>query len=432
MSHYRVQGKSTKLHGSLALPSSKSQTLRAILFGMLGRGKTVVRNYLPSPDTSAMIEACRQLQTPIDLFPDRIEMEGCGGSVRTRSPTVINAGNSGLVLRLIGAVAALSNQPITLTGDHSICNNRPVQPLLDGLSQLGASAVSLKNNGFAPIMIQGPIRSGKASVSGEDSQPISGLLIASAFAQGPIEIQVNNPGERPWIELTLAWLDRLAISYERKGFSFYRVQGNSGCSGFNYSVPGDLSSLAFPLAAAIITRSALTIDHVDLSDPQGDKELIAVLRQMGAHIRVDAEKQQLHVEANSEPLTGGIFDINDYIDAIAILAVLGCFSEGRTELRNAAIARKKECDRIHCLAVELGKMGADIEELEDGLVIHPSKLKGASVDSHGDHRLAMALSVAALGAEGESVIHHVACVAKTYPNFCREFCQLGAKIEEFS
>lgn len=425
MTQFHVQN--SHLSGNISIPASKSQTLRAILFGLLATGKSSIQNYLPSHDTNCMIEACRMLGAKVIVFPDLIEMEGCSGKL-SRVNGIIDSGNSGIILRFIGAITALSEHETIISGDHSICHNRPVMPLLEGLTQLGVSAKSIANNGFAPISIAGPLVSGKATIDGEDSQPVSSLIIASAFAQGPIEIHVNNPGEKPWVDLTLSWLDRFGIPYTRQGYSKYQLLGNGQIPGFEYRVPGDLSSLAFPVAAALITKSDISIENVDLSDCQGDKKLLDVLVQMGADITVDSKRHRLQAKGQSSKLSGLVLDINDYIDSIAVLAVIGCFAEGQLEIRNAAIARKKECDRIHCLALELKKMGADITEFEDGLLIKKSKLHMAAVSSHGDHRLAMALSIAALTIEGTCQINDVECISKTFPNFMTHFQALGAKI----
>ena len=180
------------------------------------------------------------------------------------------------------------------------------------------------------------------------------------------------------------------------------------------------------MAAALITQSEISIDNVDMNDCQGDKKFLEFVRQMGGVF--ESEGRVLHIK-KSPPLKGQTFDVNDTIDAITILAVLGCYAEGETILTNGAIARKKECDRIHCIATELKKMGADIEEREEGLLIRSSKLKGATLQTYHDHRMAMSLTVAALGAQGESTINGVECVAKTYPNFKEHMTKLGATLQ---
>lgn len=420
--------KPSKVSGTIAVPPSKSQTLRAILFGSFGKGKSIVSHYLHSPDAKAMIAACRAFGAHIDESGDQLVIHGNGGRVACPDQ-VIDAGNSGIVLRFASAVAALSGQYTVVTGDHSVRSNRPIQPLLDGLNHLGAHAISTRNNGFAPIIIRGPLKAGSTTLSGEDSQPVSALLIAASFIDGPVEIHVRNPGEKPWVEMTLSWLTKLGISYTNHDYAHYKLRGGAIYEGFHYTVPGDLSSAAFPIAAAVATGSQLTVHNVDLTDCQGDKQVITILQQMGATIHVDTHSRTLFVDKRTTPLKGVDVDINDFIDGIAILAVMGCLAEGTTLLRNGAIARTKECDRIACLTTELKKMGADIEEMPDGLRINGSALHGAQVHSHHDHRMAMALTVAALTAHGESVIEDVQCVEKTFPNFKSEFNAIGADIQ---
>lgn len=416
------------LKGDIGIPSSKSHTLRAILFGSLGHGKTVVHHYLPSTDTQAMIEACRLFGATLHVTPKLMEIKGINGEVR-HAEDVINAGNSGIVLRFCAAIAALATHPVVITGDYSIRHHRPMQPLLDGLSQLGASAVSMRGDNYAPVIIQGPIKSGKAIISGEDSQPVSALLIASAFAKGHTELHVRNPGEKPWVALTLNWFDRLGIAYENHAFARYTLSGNAKYEGFEYHVPGDFSSAAFPVAAALVTRSELTIKNIDMNDSQGDKELIRVFQRMGGKIEIDDRNKTMHIKKGSW-LSGVTVDINNFVDAITILAVVACFAEGETHIYNAAIAKQKECNRIHCIASELRKMGADIAETEDGLRIKKSPLKGAQVHSYQDHRMAMSLAVAGLGAQGETQISSVECVSKTFPTFIHDFNSIGANIKE--
>lgn len=418
--------KRSSLTGHLKIPPSKSHTLRAIVFGMMGKGKSIIRNYLHSPDTDAMVQAARCFGAKVDIHSDRLEIEGLNGQLQA-AEDVIDAGNSGQVLRFIGALAALVPSYTVITGDHSIRHRRPVTPLLSALQQLGAFAESAKLNGYAPILIKGPVRPGKTRLSGEDSQPVSALLIAASFLDGESEIEVANPGEKPWIDLTLNWLDRLGIRYENDNYTRYKVFGKASIAGFEIDIPADFSSAAFPLAAALITDSEVTLHQVDMEDVQGDKKIIDALIAMGAKIAIDRTKRTLTVKKGSQ-LRGMRLDINDYVDALPILAVIGCFAEGTTEIVNAAIARHKESDRIHCIVSELKKMGASIEETDDGLIVHRSSLHGAYVNSAQDHRIAMALAVAALNTEGTTTIDGIACVAKTYPTFAKDFRILGAAI----
>jgi 3-phosphoshikimate 1-carboxyvinyltransferase len=396
--------------------------MRALIFAALSKGRTIIRNYLHSPDTDAMIEACRLLGARIKVMPEILEVEGN----LQPAEDVIDAGNSGLVLRFIGAISALTSQYTVITGDDSIRRRRPVKPLLDGLTQLGAFAVTSRGDNHAPIIIKGPLKGGTALIEGEDSQPVSGLLIAAAFASSKTELFVTNPGEKPFVNLTLSWFDRLGIPYENDGYEKYLIPGGAEIEGFDYTVPADWSSASYPIAAALITNSELTIEGIDFTDAQGDKELVTLLQEMGAKFHI--EDRKLTVLPGSR-LKGQKIDISRFIDAITLLPVIGCFAEGRTEITGGAIARTKECDRIRSIVTELKKMGAKIIETEDGLIVEQSELHGASTESYADHRMAMSLTVAGLGATGETVVSGTEAIAKSFPGFFDQLRDVGAQIE---
>ncbi|NGX61104.1 MAG: 3-phosphoshikimate 1-carboxyvinyltransferase 1 [Chlamydiae bacterium] len=417
----------SKLVGSIAIPPSKSHTMRALLFASLGKGVSEIKNYLPSPDIFSCIEAIRSFGIPVEVSEKKLLIRGAEGRWNPCA-SVIDAGNSGQILRFVGALASLLPTYTVLTGDHSIRTLRPVTPFLSALSQLGASATSTKLDSHAPILIRGPIKPGHATLSGEDSQPVSALLMATSFLEGKSVIEVKNPGETPWIDLTLSWIHSLGGKITHQNYTHYEIEGSLKYEGFQKTIPGDFSSAAFPLVAALLTNSQISLENLDWKDIQGDKQLITILMKMGAPLQIYAEKKSISIN-NEGSLQGRRIDVNRLIDALPILAVVGCFAEGNTEIYNAGIARKKESDRITTITKELRKMGANIEENPDGLIIYPTKLKGASLYSHNDHRIAMALAVAALAAEGESVLDGVECVEKSYPNFLFSMQHLGAKIK---
>jgi 3-phosphoshikimate 1-carboxyvinyltransferase len=396
--------------------------MRALVFAALAHGTSTIENALKSTDTDKMLAALRLLGIKIEESKNLLQIQG---GLQT-AEDVIDAGNSGIILRFLGAVAALLPTYTVITGDESIRHRRLVIPLLEGLTQLGAFATTLRGDGFAPIMIKGPLRGGIAEISGEDSQPVSGLLIAAAFGNGPSEIRVKNPGEKPWVNVTLKWFKKLGISYENEGFENYRLKGGAQIAKFHYRVPADWSSALYPIAAALITHSEVTLEGVDFEEAQGDKEVVALLKNLGA--RLEAKGNRLHV-LPGPCLEGQTIDVAPFIDATPMLAVLACFSKKRTEFIGASIARHKECNRLASIVLELKKMGAKIEERPDGLVVDPSPLRGGRVKSWGDHRMAMALTVAALGAEGKTEIEGVAVVAKSFPDFFSVMQHLGAKIE---
>lgn len=420
--HYHIEPSS--LSGRLTIPPSKSHTHRALLFALLAEGTSVINNPLDSPDTAAMLQVIKQFGAQVTQKEEALEIIGTGGNL-SPPKEIIDAGNSGIILRFVSALAALYPSHTLVTGDESVCTRRPMNPLLGALEELGSFAKSLGEDGFAPVAIRGPFKGGKCSLNGSDSQPVSALLIAASFAKGATEIEVKTPGEKPWIDLTLDWLNFLGLPYENQDYTYYKIPGNGTCKGFTKTIPGDFSSLAFPLAAALITESEISLDNVDKNDVQGDKKLLDVLEKMGA--KMIFEDKVLHIKKGG-PLQGVEIDINPMIDALPILAVLGCYAQGKTVLTGGTVAREKESDRIAVMTKELQKMGAKIKEKKDGMIITSSPLKGGELDSHHDHRVAMALAVAAMGAEGPSIIHNTACIAKTYPQFKEKMEELGAKI----
>lgn len=418
----------SRLAGELTIPSSKSQTLRAMLFGALGSGASRIAATLESPDSAAMLAAITQLGARVVREGETLVIHGTSGKLRAPDD-VIDCGNSGIVLRFIGALTGLIPQYTVLTGDASIRERRPAGALLEGLTQLGSFAISTRGNGFAPLVIRGPFTRRFARVNGRDSQPVSGLLIAGALAPLGLELRVDEPGEMPWVELTLDWLKRLGIPcVHNTAFTHYMLEGSARIAPFDYHVPGDLSTAAFPIAAALVTDSELTLHNVDLHDLQGDRHLIEILEQMGARFHIDAARRTLTV-LRGNSLSGQRIDVGRCIDALPILAVLGTFAAGRTELVGGAMARHKESDRIGAMTNELRKMGARIDETPDGLMVHCSELTGATLETHQDHRVVLSLAIAALRARGSSTLRGVEWAAKTFAGWQSAFQKLGARIE---
>lgn len=416
------------LFGRAQITPSKSHSMRAILLASMANGTSVIDNYLCSPDIFAMIKACSNLGADIRLVGERqLVVHGISGCIRANG-NIIDAGNSGQILRFLTAMSALSDRYTVVTGDYSIRHNRPMLSLISGLRQLGAFCISTKNNSFAPIIVRGPVAPGEITIDGQDSQPVSALLMAAAFMPGTTTITVTNSGEKPWVDLTLSWLERLGVSYVRKKYEQYIINGCSLYQPFNFSIPSDLSSAIFPVVAALITKSEITIDNIDMSDEQGDKKAIFALQDMGANIVYEESNQKLRVK-RSTFLRGQKINVNDFIDAVPILAVMGCFASGVTVLTGASAARGKECDRLRMMTSELLKMGAKIEEVDDGLKICNSKLHGAKVVSHADHRVAMSLAIAGIGSTGITEIDDIGCVAKSFPTFCKVMQGLGVNIK---
>lgn len=414
--------KKSSLEGSIEIPASKSHTIRAVVIASLAEGTSRIMSPLDSGDTRSAVTACKALGAGIETGKDWL-VTGFGGTPSLQTPK-IDVGNSGTSLRLTTSVAALQEKEVVFTGDASL-RTRPLQPLLDALNNLGVNASSLERNGCCPISIKGVMKGGKTEVSGVTSQYLSSLLISTPLVEKDTEIRVIDLHEKPYVQMTLDWLDQQHIHYEREGWEVFRVKGRQSYHPFEKRVPGDFSSATFPLCAAAITPSRLLLKGLDMSDTQGDKEVVTMLKSMGADVQTSEEG----ILVASRELTGGELDLNNTPDALPALAVVGCFAKGETVLKNVAQARIKETDRITVMATELSKMGADIKEMKDGLIIRQSELKGTKVHGYHDHRVVMALSLAGMVAQGETEIDSAESVDITFPGYVEKMCQLGARME---
>jgi 3-phosphoshikimate 1-carboxyvinyltransferase len=300
-----------------------------------------------------------------------------------------------------------------------------MQPLLDALTMLGVSAHSTPQNGCPPIIVKGTLKGGYTEVRARISQYLSSLLVNCPLAQKDTEIRACDLGEKPYVGMTLGWLDTQQIQYEHTGLEHFWIKGGQSFKAFETAIPADFSSATFFLCAAAMPGCDLVLQGLDFSDTQGDKKVVDVLREMGADIRVT--EQGLHIRGTQ--LEGIEIDLADMPDALPALAVVGCLAQGTTRIRNVAHARLKETDRIAVMCRELAAMGADISELPDGLTIQTSQLVGQPVRSHKDHRVAMALAMAGLTARGTTEILGADAVKVTFPQFPQLLVQLGASLE---
>jgi len=419
-----IRIRESAVNGEIMVPGSKSHTIRALVIAGLAGGVSEIRRPLISGDTASCITALEALGVSFERGEGAIpflRVTGCGGQLKKYEKT-IDVGNSGTTLRILTAVAALSGYTTRFDGDESI-RKRPMQSLLSAIHELGAGVKS--NSGHAPLSVSGPLRGGKTMTDGITSQFLTALLLACPLAEKDSVIEVFDLHEKPYIEMTLKWLNDQKIVYARKGYSQFQIKGGQRYFPFTAIIPGDFSTATFPLVAAAVTGGKIVIKGLDMNDSQGDKMVFKILNQMGAAVtdRPDG------ISVAGGHLEGGEFDLDDIPDSLPALAVAGCAAEGETRLINVEQARLKESDRIMAMCTELRKMGADIRELDHGITIRTSELKGAYVNGHGDHRIVMALSIAGMIASGETVIANGAETVKiTYPAFVEDFRNLGADI----
>ena len=419
----RLICRKSRLHGEVRIPGSKSHTIRAVAIASLAEGVSTIRAPLHSNDTLAAVGAYRALGAKIHLAPEEWRVEGTAGEVRTPDD-VIDVRNSGVTLRTaLGTCALLRRGMAVLTGDEQI-RRRPAGPLAASLNDLGADVRSTRETGTAPFVVRGRLRGGATTIEGTTSQYVTGLLINTPLADGDSVIEVVKLNEAPYVEMTLDWLRRQGIRFEQEGLTRFRVPGGQTYRPVDRAIPADFSSATFFVGAGALDDNDVILVGLDLSDTQGDKAVLGYVAQMGA--RVDSVARGIRVRPGE--LTGCEIDLNATPDALPTLAVLGCFARGTTRLVNVPQALIKETDRIAVMAAELARLGARVEELPDGIVVHESALRGAEVDGHGDHRVVMALAVAGCSIPGTTVVHGAEAAAVTFPGFVECMRGLGADI----
>ncbi|MHC4594211.1 MAG: 3-phosphoshikimate 1-carboxyvinyltransferase [Planctomycetota bacterium] len=425
--------KKSRLKGTVVIPGSKSHTIRAVAIASLADGQSLIRNPLVSSDTQAAVDCYRALGAVIDTSDPKLwKVTGTGGEI-TAPREAIDVGNSGTTLRIAMGSAALAGpgRTITFTGDEQI-QTRPVGPLTEALSNLGAKCTSLKNNGKAPVEVMGKLAGGKTAVAASTSQYLSSLLLCTPLAAKDTEIDVTLLNEPGYVQMTLDWLDKQQIEYENQQMRKFKIKGNQSYQAFNATIPADFSSATFFLCAAAMSADEVTLLGLDFSDSQPDKAVTDYLKAMGADITIEpnlSEDSQDSVTVKAATLNGTELDMNKTPDALPAMAVTAAFAEGQTRLLNVPQARGKETDRIKCMTEELKKMDVDVEELPDGLIIRHSKPKPAQLDGRSDHRIVMALSLAGLCLEGQCSIDTAEAISVTFPDYVELMKSIGAKME---
>ena len=419
----------SSLSGVIAVPGSKSHTIRAIAIASLASGTSRIHNPLISSDALSAVACYRALGAKIDTDHDELWIvEGLAGVISPENRN-IDVGNSGTTMNLaIGSCSLVdSDVDIHLTGDQQI-QRRPVSPLLQAVNNLGAQGRCLNDNGCPPLTISGKLRGGKVTIECKSSQYLSSLLLACPLAEDDTEITVPLLYEPDYVRITLDWLDKQGIQYDAKDdLSWFRIPGGQTYKAFDLPVPADFSSATFFLCAAAVLGDDILVRGLDFTDSQPDKAVVDYLKAMGADIAIESDG----VRVKKSALKGIEIDMNRTPDALPAMAVTAALAEGTTRLVNVPQAREKETDRIACMAAELTKLGVQTEELPDGLVVHGQNGKGmkaCQAAGHGDHRIVMALSIAGMALDGELKIDTAEAVNVTFPEYVSLMTQLGANI----
>jgi len=419
-----------RLEGDVKAPPSKAYTHRAVIAAALSEGKSVIINPLKCDDTEATIEACSMLGARIKWNDQESSLIIEGFSKPKAPSNIINCKGSGSTIRFLTPVCTLAEGISVLTGDSSL-RKRPIQPLLDALNQLGAHCLSVGKNGKPPIIvIGGGIKGGEALLAGDiSSQFISGLLFAAPMAEMNTTIKVNTPLESKfYVKMTLETLKKHRIEVESsQRHDKFTVPCDQKFKPAKHVIEGDYSSAAFILAGASIMNSKVRVTDLKKQTLQSDRAIVKILEEMG--VSVSLSEKCIEVYGNSEGLKPIQVDLRDSPDLVPACVVLACFAKGKSIIRGVKRLKFKESDRLSTLVSEFRKMGAKIAVSDNSIVIEGSaKLHGAELCSHRDHRVAMACTVAALRAEGETIIHGIECVRKSYPNFVENLKVLGGKV----
>ena len=449
----KILAKKNSLSGNIVVPGSKSHTIRALILASLAEGVSHISNPLPSADCLSASKAIQEIGAKVDFDNENNiwTVTGAGKNVHLPS-NVVDVGNSGSVLYFFTPICATFEGWSIFTGDSSI-RKRPVLHLLEALKQLGANCyVSRPEENAPPALVQGPIKAGKVVTDGRLSQYISGLMMASTLIDGKLEIELTDPKEVPYLDMTKYWLESLGVQVEMSSdYKKISVTGPYQLKAFDKAIPSDWEAVAFPLIAALISDSKIVIDNVDGSGTQGDDAIVSVLQSVGADIQWNKETSQLFVTGgnrlSTENLTDKTLRVNlaGFPDAICALAVIACFIEGKTVLEDIGVCRRKETDRIKVMKSELEKLGAKVEEGEDFIAIYGHSpiladgsenpeftLHGGNVESYDDHRVAMSLACLGLGLkDGENVIVNDAeCCSVSCPGFFEVMNKINANFTE--
>ena len=449
----KILAKKNSLSGNIVVPGSKSHTIRALILASLAEGVSHISNPLPSADCLSASKAIQEIGAKVDFDNENNiwTVTGAGKNIHLPS-NVVDVGNSGSVLYFFTPICATFEGWSIFTGDSSI-RKRPVLHLLEALKQLGANCyVSRPEENAPPALVQGPIKAGKVVTDGRLSQYISGLMMASTLIDGKLEIELTDPKEVPYLDMTKYWLESLGVKVEMSSdYKKISVTGPYQLKAFDKAIPSDWEAVAFPLIAALISDSKIVIDNVDGSGTQGDDAIVSVLKSVGADIQWNKETSQLFVTGgnrlSTENLTDKTLRVNlaGFPDAICALAVIACFIEGKTVLEDIGVCRRKETDRIKVMKSELEKLGAKVEEGEDFIAIYGHSpilpdgsenpeftLHGGNVESYDDHRVAMSLACLGLGLkDGENVIVNDAeCCSVSFPGFFEVMNKINANFTE--
>lgn len=414
----------TPLSGVLRVPSSKSMTHRELIAAALAKGETTLSGVTPSQDIEATVRILSLMGAHFaeEITEDGLTFHISGGLSPKEGLLEADAGESGSTLRFLIPLGLISGNTVRYVG-HGRLSERPLTPYYGIFDEKG---ISFDNRGGLPLTVKGQLPGGRYALPGDvSSQFFTGLLFALPLAADDSAlISTTTLESKSYVDMTLDTLARHGITIHEKSPELYEIPGGQSYRSGAFAVEGDYSQAAFWLVAGLSGKE-ITLKGLSRASKQGDKAILAILRAMGGDI---TEIEGL-VSAKPSKTHGTTIDAEDCPDLVPALAALAAVSEGTTEIIHAARVRLKECDRLHAMAVELAKLGADIEEKPDGLLIRGrDHLTGGAVSSWNDHRIAMALAAVSAKCSAPLTIEGAESVRKSYPTFWEDFKRVGGRL----
>ncbi|MCR4280819.1 MAG: 3-phosphoshikimate 1-carboxyvinyltransferase, partial [Candidatus Kaiserbacteria bacterium] len=408
----------------ITIPGSKSYTNRALLLAALTSGTVRIKNPLVSDDTHAMIACLRELGISCSFKGDSLEVSGNLQRIADRAYN-LNANLSGTTIRFILALACIVPGEKTIRGRGRL-NERPIAHLIDGLRQLGASIEYVEKEGFPPVrVLSSKLNPGNIKMKGDVSSQFLSALLMVAPLIGEVTIEVDGEQvSRPYIEMTIDAMRAFGVTASHKNFARYTVPASQTYKADSYKIEGDVSSASYFFAISTLTKSTFTLANLNPHSVQADMRFLKILERMGSKVEYGEDEITI-TGGGTEALT---VDMQDCPDQAQTLAVLAAFAPGITTIKGIQSLRIKETERVAAVERELGKMGINTESTPDTLVINGGNPKPASIDTYGDHRLAMAFAVAGTALPGMQ-INDPDVVSKTYPNFWNALESVGVGLE---
>ncbi len=411
-----------RINATIRVPGSKSYTQRALIAACLAAGKSEIKGALISEDTQLLIKALGSLGATIDQKGSDLAVQGTGGKLTCPSEAIF-LGNNGTGLRLLTSTVCLGQGTFVLDG-NSRMRQRPIQPLIDALTNLGGHAVCVEQNGCPPIQVRASgLLGGKTTLSGGlSSQYLSSLLLAAPYAKKDAEIFVQGLlPSRPYVQMTLDVMREFGVKVSVSEEKSFFIKAPQAYCGRQYIIEGDASSATYFMAAAAICGGTVRIANIKADTCQGDLRLLEILATMGCGVNTSGKGVQVTGPlTNHEDLS---FDLHDAPDMVPALAVICAFRKAKTTLKNIAHLRVKECDRIAALTSELRRMGVKADEKADEMTVQGPPTKGAQIECYDDHRIAMSFAVAGLAVDGV-FIKDPDCVKKSFPDFWQKLEEL--------